>query len=111
MKSKIRWDKDYSIRVLDKADRLINEGRVIKVSDILFYVIGDHGKYFVRIEEGYKVKCTCPGFKSRGFCSHSVAVLLTLLREDYARKLSESVKKRLEENLRIIREGPIDYNR
>ncbi|RLE78738.1 MAG: hypothetical protein DRJ51_09030 [Thermoprotei archaeon] len=99
-----RVDRDYSDKVLQKADKLIREGRVMKISEQFFYVIGDHGKYFVDVK-GSSIRCNCPGFKNRGFCSHSVAVLLTMLREDYAKTLDAAVKKRLQENLELIKRG------
>ncbi len=91
-------------KLFRKAERLIEEGRVIRISPTLFYVLGDHGKYFVTVEEGV-VKCLCPGFRRRGVCSHSIAVLLVLLRPDYRHLLEEGLKKRLEAQLEAIKRG------
>lgn len=104
--SKEALDSKYTHKVLEKAERLISEGRVYQVSRILFYVMGYHGKYFVSIEEG-KFRCTCKGYRRRGSCSHIVAVLLLMSREDYKRKLDEAMKKRLELNLEYIRRGAV----
>ncbi|UCD44635.1 MAG: SWIM zinc finger family protein [Candidatus Bathyarchaeota archaeon] len=62
--------------MIDKAMRLLKAGRVERLSYNQFNVIGDHGTYnVVRNREG-KINCSCPGFQSRGRCSHSTAVLI-----------------------------------
>ncbi|MCD6369605.1 MAG: SWIM zinc finger family protein [Thermoproteales archaeon] len=103
---KKRVTRDYSEKILKKAELLIKEGRVIRINQNFFYIIGDHGKYFVEVREA-NIRCTCPGFRNRGFCSHSIAVLLTVLREDYAKTLDEAMKKRLQRNLEMIKRGEI----
>lgn len=62
-------------KVLLKAERLVKEGRVKKISDNLYYVKGFHLQYFVRIDNG-KLYCICDGFKKKGFCSHILAVMI-----------------------------------
>lgn len=57
----------------EKAERLISQGKVICVNPIQFSVVGDHGVYTVFIENDV-VKCTCPGYRSEGICTHSIAV-------------------------------------
>lgn len=57
----------------EKAERLILQGRVLCINPIQFSVAGDHGIYTVFIEDNI-VKCTCTGYKSFGFCTHSMAV-------------------------------------
>ena len=62
--------------MIDKAMRLLKAGRVERLSNRQFNVIGDHGTYnVVRNHEG-KTSCSCPGFQSRGRCSHSTAVII-----------------------------------
>ncbi|HDI75520.1 MAG: hypothetical protein DRJ52_09405 [Thermoprotei archaeon] len=99
-------DKQFTERLFAKAEKLIEEGRISQVSEYLFYVIGFHGKYFVAVTEG-NIRCNCAGFQRRGVCSHVTAVLLYLLREDYKEKLSEALRKRIKQNLELIRRGEI----
>lgn len=91
-------------RLFEKAIRLIEEGRVVQISPLMFYVVGDHGKYFVHVNNGI-VRCLCPGYKRRGFCSHIIAVLLLVLRDDYRKTLEEGLRRRLEHQLDVIRQG------
>jgi len=93
-----------SLKVLDKAEKLISEGRIIRISPLMFYVIGDHGRYFVWIDHR-GVKCNCQGFKKRGFCSHAIAVLLLLLRKKYRDTLEQGLRKRLQEQLEYMKRG------
>ncbi len=92
------------LKVLDKAEKLINEGRIIRISSLMFYVIGDHGKYFVWVDDK-GVRCNCQGFKKRGFCSHAIAVLLLLLRKKYRESLEKGLRKRLHEQLEYMKKG------
>ncbi|RLF05854.1 MAG: hypothetical protein DRJ64_05125 [Thermoprotei archaeon] len=92
------------LKILSKAERLIEEGRVVRISSLMFYVIGDHGKYFVYVEDR-GVKCNCPGFRKRGFCSHAIAILLLILRKEYRDILEEGLRKRLQEQLNVIKQG------
>ncbi|RLE56324.1 MAG: hypothetical protein DRJ40_06065 [Thermoprotei archaeon] len=95
---------DVVDKVLSKAERLINEGRVVRVSDRLFYVIGDHMKYFVRVgPEG--PHCMCEGFKKRGFCSHSIAVMMVLLGRYDVKVLEEKVRERLLRDRQLLGRG------
>jgi len=91
-------------RLYRKAERLINEGRVIEISPIMYYVIGDHGKYFVRIQNG-RVKCMCDGYRKRKYCSHVLSVLLLMLREDYKYRMEAAIRNRLEKQFREIVKG------
>ncbi|MFB0558457.1 MAG: SWIM zinc finger family protein [Candidatus Bathyarchaeia archaeon] len=62
--------------MIDKAMRLIKAGRVERLDDRRYNVIGDHGTYtVVQTREG-RVSCNCPGFLSRRRCSHSAAVVI-----------------------------------
>ncbi len=63
-------------RMVEKAQRLLESGRVERIDEGLYNVIGDHGTYTVaRTYEG-RVACNCPGFLSKGRCSHSAAVIM-----------------------------------
>ncbi|KPV63477.1 MAG: hypothetical protein AOA65_1267 [Candidatus Bathyarchaeota archaeon BA1] len=63
-------------RMVEKARRLLESGRVERVDEEHYNVIGDHGTYTVgRTYEG-KVTCNCPGFMSKGRCSHSAAIII-----------------------------------
>jgi len=105
-KQRARTESKGELYVFDKAERLITEGRVRQISKYMFYVIGDHGKYFVEVIRNIP-KCNCPGFKKRGFCSHSIAVLLVITREDYRIKLSKAEVEAMKRNLEYIRRGEI----
>jgi len=99
-------DTQFTEKLFEKAEKLIEEGRICQVSKYMFYVIGFHGKYFVSVSE-QGIKCNCEGFKRRRVCSHAVAVLLYLLREDYKEKLSQALRRRLEESLELIKRGAV----
>ena len=62
--------------MVDKALRLVKAGRVERLDGEWFNVIGDHGTYTVAQARDGRVSCNCPGFQSRGRCSHSAAVLI-----------------------------------
>ncbi len=93
-------------KLFRKAERIISEGRVVRISPYMFYVIGDHGKYFVYVDKS-KVKCLCPGYRKRGYCSHSISVLLILLRKEYREALEKGLRDRLEHQLELIKAGRI----
>ena len=61
--------------MIDKALRLLKSGRVERLEGDSYNVIGNHGTYNVVARDG-KVMCPCPGFQSRGRCSHSSAVTI-----------------------------------
>lgn len=60
--------------MIDKALKLIAAGRVERLGPQRFNVVGDHGTYNVVQAPNGSVSCSCPGFRSRGRCSHSEAV-------------------------------------
>lgn len=64
-------------RMVDKARKLLESGKVERLDIGLFNVVGDHGTYIVA-ENAFdgKISCNCPGFVKKGRCSHSVAVKL-----------------------------------
>jgi hypothetical protein len=66
----------------EKAQRLINEGRVARLAEGQYAVAGDTGRYLVCIPERAKAErsnvpvasCTCEhGRTARGVCSHVLA--------------------------------------
>jgi len=63
-------------RMLEKAQRLLEKGRVEKINEGIYNVIGDHGTYTVAQDHEGRVTCSCPGFQKRGVCSHSAAVIM-----------------------------------
>jgi hypothetical protein len=63
-------------RMIEKARKLLESGKVERLDIGLFNVVGDHGTYIVVESCDGKISCNCPGFVSKGRCSHSVAVNL-----------------------------------
>lgn len=63
-------------RMVEKAVRLVERGRIERISNDKYNVIGDHGTYTVSVSFDGRVSCTCPGFQSKGMCSHSAAVII-----------------------------------
>ena len=61
-------------KMLDKAERLIKAGRIERLDSGHYNVIGDHGTYTLVVRDN-RVYCTCPGFREKGVCSHSLAVM------------------------------------
>lgn len=62
--------------MVEKAQKLLKNGRVERLSGGRFNVIGDHGTYNVMQNNKGETRCTCPGFSIRGRCSHSTAVMM-----------------------------------
>jgi hypothetical protein len=63
-------------RLLEKARKLAESGRVEALGNNVYNVIGDHGTYTVAQDHTGKISCNCPGFLQKGRCSHATAVLL-----------------------------------
>ncbi len=65
-------------RMIEKAKRLLTEGRVVVVLNangkVLARVKGDHGEYEIRSVDDQPLQCSCPSFRRR--CSHTIAVEL-----------------------------------
>jgi hypothetical protein len=63
-------------KLVVKAQRLISDRRITRIQPGTFQVIGDHGTYIVvkGVDDAYH--CGCPGYLSKGFCSHALAVTL-----------------------------------
>lgn len=62
--------------MIEKAWSLIKSGRVERISEDSWSVVGDHGTYTVTVDYEGTVTCNCPGFRSRRRCSHSAAVII-----------------------------------
>lgn len=62
--------------MIEKAKRLVKARRVERLDEGRFNVVGDHGTYIVVRTPDGKISCSCPGFQSRGQCSHSAAVMI-----------------------------------
>jgi uncharacterized Zn finger protein len=78
-------------RMIEKGKKLINSGRVERLTGSHYNVIGNHGTYNVVMNNKGEVRCNCPGFRSRGRCSHSMAVILLTMKRKPARKHREAV--------------------
>ena len=65
-----------SDRLIQKAEKLLNSGRVEFLGEGKFNVVGDHGTYIVVQNYDGTVSCNCLGFLRRNKCSHSIAVLM-----------------------------------
>mgnify|MGYP003875791011 CR=1 FL=1 len=63
-------------RMIEKARRLLEKGRIEHVGDGVYNVVGDHGTYVVARGFDGTVSCSCPGFIKKRRCSHSLAVIL-----------------------------------
>ena len=58
----------------EKARKLFESRRVEFLGNGVYNVIGDHGTYTVSIDYQGKISCNCPGYLTKGNCSHIVAV-------------------------------------
>jgi len=99
---KVNLPEEQLNRMISKAAWLLEEGRVVKISPYLYYVIGKRNKHMVRYENGRFV-CTCKGFKKKGICSHVMAVLALTEIKDADKFLAERVNRRLVRELRRFR--------
>ena len=71
--------------MVEKARRLLASGRVERVDEEHYNVIGNHGTYTVALNYEGKVTCNCPGFMSKGRCSHSAAIIILTQTSKYRR--------------------------
>ncbi|MEZ0346576.1 MAG: SWIM zinc finger family protein [Infirmifilum sp.] len=88
-------------KIISRAAWLLAEGRVVRISPYLYYVMGKVGKHLVRVEGG-KLVCTCKGFQEKGICSHVVAVSTLLELKDVDLFLDERIRERVRKELREI---------
>ena len=63
-------------RLVEKARKLAESGRVEFLGNGAYNVIGDHGTYNVVEDYTGKLSCSCPGYLQKGKCSHIAAVEL-----------------------------------
>lgn len=88
-------------KIISRAAWLLAEGRVVKISPYLYYVMGRIGKHLVRVEGG-KLTCTCKGFQEKGVCSHVVAVSTLLELKDVNSFLDERIRERVTKELKEL---------
>ncbi len=63
-------------KMIEKAYELIMKKRIERVGEEFYNVVGEHGTYTVARKIDGSVSCSCPGFRQKGKCSHSFAVLM-----------------------------------
>ena len=75
--------------MMEKAFKLVKQGRVHKTDIEQYEVVGDHGTYtVVRTPDG-TLHCSCLGFMQRKKCSHVGAVVIF---ESRRRETTEKVE-------------------
>lgn len=75
--------------MMEKAFKLVKQGRVHKTDVEQYEVVGDHGTYtVVRTPDG-TLHCSCLGFMQRKKCSHVGAVVIF---ESRRRETTEKVE-------------------
>jgi len=62
--------------MVEKAERLLRQGRVTPLDGSRYNIVGDHGTYLVQVQVDGQVSCTCQGFLSKKRCSHVAAVII-----------------------------------
>ena len=65
-------------KLFEKAQKLVDSRRVESIGPGVYNVIGDHGTYTVVQDYLGKLSCSCPGFMSKGRCSHIGAVVILI---------------------------------
>jgi predicted nucleic acid-binding Zn finger protein len=63
-------------RLIRKARKLAETGRVEQLAIGIYNVVGDHGTYIVAQDHTGKLSCNCPGYLQKYKCSHVTAVML-----------------------------------
>ena len=63
-------------RLIRKARKLAETGRVEQLATGVYNVVGDHGTYIVAQDHTGKLSCNCPGYLQKHKCSHITAVML-----------------------------------
>ena len=91
-------------KIVDKAAWLIDTGRVVKISDYMFYVMGRKNRHIVKIDEN-GLTCTCPGYREKKICSHVVAVMAVLEMKGGLEYLNERIRRRVTRELRELWKG------
>ncbi|MEM2904639.1 MAG: SWIM zinc finger family protein [Candidatus Bathyarchaeia archaeon] len=62
--------------MVEKAERLLRQGRVVPLDESRYNIVGDHGTYLVQVQPDGHASCTCQGFLSKKRCSHVAAVII-----------------------------------
>lgn len=94
-------DSKLMDRLVAKAAWLIHEGRIVKISDIMYYVVGRKNRHLVKVEGG-RLVCSCNGFKERGICSHTIAVSTVIKLSAGREYLNEALRERMERELKLL---------
>lgn len=63
-------------KMVEKAERLVRQGRVVYLGGGRYNIVGDHGTYLVSMLPDGRLTCTCQGFQTRRVCSHVAAVII-----------------------------------
>lgn len=93
-------------RIIAKAAWLMHEGRIIKISDKMYYVVGRKNRHIVRVNnEG--LSCTCDGFKERNLCSHVIAVSTIIKFGGGEEHFDEFIRNRVLRELKLLGRQPI----
>jgi len=82
-------ERPFPSQVLSKALKLVENRGVSKISDRVYSVRSKYWGRKYRGQPSYMVEkissgkwsCTCPGFKKRGICAHTVAVMISESRQ------------------------------
>lgn len=75
--------------MMEKAFKLVKQGRVHKTDVEQYEVVGDHGTYTVVKTPDGTLHCSCLGFMQRKKCSHVGAVVIF---ESRRRETTEKVE-------------------
>jgi len=73
-------------KMIEKAWKLLESGRVERIGIDSYNVVGDHGTYLVVRDASGRVSCNCQGFLKKGKCSHSTAVIMLTKLKRISRK-------------------------
>lgn len=90
-----------NVSMISKAAWLIEEGRVVRISEVMYYVMGRKNRHIVRVE-GSTFSCTCPGFRERRVCSHVIAVSALIKLKDKRELFDEATRERVEKELKLF---------
>lgn len=96
----IQYDKSLR-KAINKAVRLIMEGRIIEINPNLYYIVGKDRKHIVHVK-GNKFECSCKGFEVMGRCSHILAVSAILSSKRGKDFITSNVEKRILRELRKL---------